>query len=540
MASYPVTKEKGSDSSQVDAVVYGEDVAQNQALVRQLKARHIAMISIGGVIGTGLFLSSGSSLKHGGPLGLWLGYIVVGSMCYCTMICLGEMVSYLPIPGGHIKLAERFVNPAFSFAMGWNYWYNWVIVLPAELSAAAVLINYWISSSRVSNAAWISICLVVVIVINLFGARAYGECEFWFASIKVITITGLIILGIVLDLGGGPSHDRLGFRYWKNPGPFTQFNGISGTTGRFLGWWDVMTQAAFSFIGTEIVAIAAGEAKNPRRNIPRAIKKVYVRILLFYILGTFIIGVLVPSSDPDLGVESTAFSSPFVIAIRRAGIKGLPSVINAALLTSAWSAASSDLYTSTRALYGLAISRNAPRIFARTSRTGLPYISLAFCAAFCCLAYMGINTGSNKVFGWFSNMTAIAGLMTWFGIGYTYTRWYAGLKAQGIDRRTLPFRSPLQPFAAWYVVGSTFTVCFFSGFGVFLTDSWDTATFVTNYLPFVLFPIMYIIGRFVMYRSPQVKPQDMDFVSGIAEIEADSYDEPPPKNRVEKFWQWLM
>lgn len=176
--------------------------------------------------------------------------------------------------------------------------------------------------------------------------------------------------------------------------------------------------------------------------------------------GTFIIGVLVPSSDPDLGVESTAFSSPFVIAIRRAGIKGLPSVINAALLTSAWSAASSDLYTSTRALYGLAISRNAPRIFARTSRTGLPYISLAFCAAFCCLAYMGINTGSNKVFGWFSNMTAIAGLMTWFGIGYTYTRWYAGLKAQGIDRRTLPFRSPLQPFAAWYVVGSTFTVCF--------------------------------------------------------------------------------
>jgi amino acid transporter len=221
-----------------------------------------------------------------------------------------------------------------------------------------------------------------------------------------------------------------------------------------------MTQAAFSFIGTEIVAIAAGEAQNPRRNIPRAIKKVYIRILLFYILGTFIIGILVPYTNKDLGVQSNAFSSPFVIAIRTAGIKGLPSVINAALLTSAWSAASSDLYTSSRALYGLAISGNAPKIFARTTRRGLPWASVALCSVFCLLAYMGIKSGSNKVFEWFANMTAIAGLMTWFGIGVTYIRFYEGLKVQEIDRNTLPFKSPLQPFLGWYVIVSTFVVCF--------------------------------------------------------------------------------
>ena len=319
-----------------------------------------------------------------------------------------------------------------------------------------------------------------------------------------------------------------------------QFNGIPGPTGRFLGWWAVMSQAGFSYIGTEIVAIAAGEAKNPRRNIPRAIKRVYIRILLFYIGGTMIIGLLVPSNDKALGKSKDAGSSPFVVAIARAGIKGLPSVINAALITSAWSAASSDLYTSSRALYGLALSGNAPRIFARTSRSGLPYISVIFCASFCGLAYMGVAGSSANVFTWFSDMTAVAGLMTWFGICFTYLRFYAGMKAQGYDRSKLPFSSSLQPFAAWYGLVWTLLICIFSGFSTFLKGNWKVADFVTNYMALVLFPIALFIGRYVMYRIPMVKPEDMDFVTGIAEIEADSYDEPPPTTALGKFWAWLM
>jgi len=454
------------------------------------------------------------------------------------MISLGEMIAYLPLPGGHIRLAERFVDPAFSFAMGYNYLYNWVIVLPAELSAAAILINYW--NKSVNNAAWITIFLAVVITINFFGAGVYGECEFIFASIKVITITGLIILGIVLDLGGGPNHDRLGFRYWKNPGPFVQFHGISGNEGKFLGWWAVMTQAAFSFIGTEIVAIAAGEAKNPRRNLPKAIKRVYIRILLFYIGGTLIIGLLVPSNNKGLNLKNgTAAASPFVIAIQRAGIKGLPSLINACLLTSAWSAASSDLYTSSRALYGLAVVGNAPRIFMKTSRSGLPYVAIGTCSLFGLLSFMGIKSGSGQVFGWFANMTAIAGLITWFGISVTYIRFHKGFKAQGFDRSTLPYASALQPYAAWYGAISCFIVCLFSGWSVFLKGNWDKATFITNYLPFVLFPILYLAWK---YKTgvPYARVMDMDFTTGLDEIEADCYDEPPPRNKLEAFWAWLM
>ncbi|KAJ6599363.1 amino acid permease [Mycena vulgaris] len=513
-------------------------------LVRQLKNRHIAMISIGGVIGTGLFLNTANSLRFGGPVGLLLGYLAVGSITYSVMISLGEMVAYLPIPGGHIKLAERFVDPAFSFTMGWNYWYNWIIVLPAELSAAAVLIGFW--NKAVNPAAWITIIMVVVIAINMCGAGVYGEAEFIFASIKVITITGLIILGIVLDLGGGPDHDRIGFRYWKHPGPFAQFHDIPGAKGRFLGWWAVMIQAAFSYIGTEIVAIAAGEAKNPRRNLPKAIKRVYIRILLFYIGGVIIIGLLVPSTDPGLNIISqTAAASPFVIAIQRSGIKTLPSIINACLLTSAWSAGSSDLYTSSRALYGLAAAGNAPKIFLKALPNGLPIVSLIFCSSFSTLAYMGVTTGSGKVFGWFSNMTSVAGLMTWFGICVTYIRFYEGMKAQGYDRKHLPFASPLQPFAAWYAMVFCLLLCFFSGWATLLNNSWSAATFVTNYLPFVLFPILYVGAKFYYARAHGkgwgwTRPEDLDFVTDIAEIEADSYDDPPPRNKLEAFWAWLM
>lgn len=527
-----------SDVESVREAETGFQGAQEGRLVRQLKNRHIAMISIGGVIGTGLFLGTATSLKNGGPVGLLLGYVSLGTVCWSVMISLGEMVAFLPIPGGHIKLAERFVDPAFSFAMGWNYWYNWTIILPAELSASAVLINYW--NDDISNAAWITICMVVVVVINLFGAGVYGECEFIFASIKIITIVGLIILGIVLDLGGGPSRDRIGFRYWKNPGPFVQYEEIAGSKGRFLGWWAVMTQAAFSFIGTEIVAIAAGEAKNPRRNLPKAIKRVYVRILLFYIGGTAIIGLLVPSNDPRLELSSgNAASSPFVIAIENAGIKILPHIINACLLTSAWSAASSDLYTSSRALYGLAASGNAPKIFLKTLKNGLPLVSIIFCALFSALAYMGISSGSGRVFGWFANMTAIAGLMTWFGICFTYIRFHKGLMAQGIDRTKLPYASRLQPYPAYYGMVASFVICLFSGWDVFLAGRWATDTFITNYLPFALFPVLYLGAKYV-YRQPIAQPATMDFVSNIAEIEAETWDEPVPKNKFEAFWAWLM
>ncbi|OSC96572.1 amino acid permease [Trametes coccinea BRFM310] len=508
------------------------------ALKRQMKNRHIAMISIGGVIGTGIFLGTATALQKGGPVGMLLAYVAVGTLCYTVMISLGEMAAFLPIPGGHLTYAERFVDPAWSFAMGWLYCYNWIVILPAEISAAAVVINYW--NKTVNNAVWITMCLAVVIIINMFGAGAYGEAEFIFCSVKVITIVGLIILGIVLDLGGGPDHDRIGFRYWKNPGPFAQYDKIPGAKGRFLGWSAVMSQAAFSFIGTEVVAIAGAEVKNPRRNIPKAIRRVYIRLLLFYIGGVAIIGLLVPSSDKRLDLaDGTAAASPFVIAISNAGIKALPSIINAAILTSAWSAANSDLYSSSRALYGLALNGSAPKIFLKVTRHGLPWVAVAACASIGLLAYMGLHSGSGRVFGWFANMTAVSGLISWFGIGVTYIRFHRGLKAQGIDRKALPYHSPLQPFAAWYATIGCFLAILFSGWFVFLKGNWATDTFVTNYLPMAMFPILYVGAKFYT-RTPLRPYEQMDFKSGLQEVLDASYTEPTPENWIMRVWSWLM
>ncbi|UZJ50729.1 hypothetical protein CBS101457_000049 [Exobasidium rhododendri] len=509
---------------------------QGEMLHAVMKPRHVAMISIGGVIGTGLFLGTAGSLHNGGPVGLWLGYIIMGSVCFAMMQCLGEFLSYLPVPGGHIKLAGRFISPAMSFAMGYNYVFNWLIVLPAELSAAAVLCSYW---SDASPAIFIASALVVVLIINLMGARGYAESEFWFCSIKVLTITGLIILSFLLDVGATGKQGRLGFRYWKNPGPFVQYNGIAGALGRFLGFWSVLINAGFSFIGTEIVGMAAGEARNPRKTIPSAIRKVFYRILIFYIFGTLAISVITPSNSPNLSLKShTAARSPFVIAIQAAGIKGLPSVINACLLTSAVSAASSDMYTSSRALYGLAIAGQAPRFFAKTTRWGLPYFSLLVSFLFSCLAFMSCGSGSATVFGYFANLTSVAGLVTWLVIGITHLRFKKGMSAQGHSSEMLPYKTMGGTFFSWYTIFWTSLIIFFCGWSTFLNGNWSASDFVTNYFPVPFFFVLYAFGAW-RYGGKFVKPAEMDFVTGLQTILDAEVEEPKPTNAWEKFWAFI-
>ncbi|KAF9020416.1 hypothetical protein BDZ89DRAFT_1164231 [Hymenopellis radicata] len=535
MASQNEKDDSLDTKSQVDLGFSEAQTQPQHGLQRKLKDRHIAMISIGGVIGTGLFVGTANGLVNGGPVGLLLAYIVTGSMCYCMMVSLGEMIAYMPVAGGHITLAGRFVDPALAFTLGWMYWYNWILVLPGEMSAVGVLMQYW--DIPVSNAVWIVVCLTVIVTINMFGAAVYGECEFAFASIKVVAIVGLIILGIILDLGG-VTGDRIGFRYWIDPGPFVQFFGISGAWGRFLGFWRSLIVSAGAYVGTEIVAIAAAETKNPHRNLPKAIKRIYIRILLFYIGSVIIVGLLVPSNDLRVQLGgSDASASPFVIAIERAGIKALPSIINAVLVSAAWSAGSSDLYTSSRALYGLAMAGNAPKIFLRVTKGGLPYASLIFCALFSSLAFMTLSSGAGQVFTWFQNLCGVAGMITWLGSSITYIRFYNGMKKQGRSRAKLPYRSPLQPYAAYYAAFMSFIVCLFSGWTTFLHGQWATDTFITNYFAVALFPVMFIACK-LWRKTKFVRLEEMDFDEGVHEIE----DEPlePAKNVVHKVWQWLM
>lgn len=257
-------------------------------------------------------------------------------------------------------------------------WYQCAITLCVEISAAAVVIQFWDGAKDINVAAWISIVIVVILFLNVFAVSIYGEAEFIFASLKIITIVGLLLMAFIVDLGGNPKHDRLGFRYWKNPGAMKTYI-AHGDKGRFLGFFATLVNAAFSYGGVEIVACAAGEADNPRKNIPKACRRVFWRILFFYVLGSLAIGVLVPYNSPKLlsaqdDNEPGAAQSPWVIAIYDAGIPVLPHIINAVILSSASSSANAFLYSGSRYLYALAQNKQAPQFLLRcTKRYDLCY-----------------------------------------------------------------------------------------------------------------------------------------------------------------------
>jgi amino acid transporter len=266
-----------------------------------LKARHIQFIALGGTIGTGLFLGIGGAFAQAGPLAVLLGYTFTGIAVFAMMQSLGEMATWLPLPGAIPQYCARYVDPALGFAVGWNYWYSCAITLCAEISAASLVIAYWKPDQGSLVAVWITLIIILIICLNIFAVRIYGEAEFAFASVKILTIVGLLIMAFILDLGGGPNHQRLGFHYWKHPGPIKQYPPqVGGATGRFLAFFSTLVQASFSYGGVEMVAIAAGEAENPLKNIPKAVRRVFWRILFFYVLGSLAIGVLVSSDDPDL------------------------------------------------------------------------------------------------------------------------------------------------------------------------------------------------------------------------------------------------
>ncbi|POW11635.1 hypothetical protein PSTT_05145 [Puccinia striiformis] len=435
---------------------------------RKLKQRHISMIAMAGTIGTGLFLGSGQSLRHGGPVGTLLGYISMGAVGFSMQVALGEMVTMFPVTGAIPHYAERFFDPAMGFAVGVNMWFAATIALAAEITAAAIVVQYW--DSTTPSWIYITIFLVTICAINVAGVRWYGEAEFFFSAIKLMVILLLIIVGIILDLGGGPTHDRIGFRYWIEPGPFVELNGILGPLGRFLGFWTVFIQAAYSYLGVESVAIIAGEAENPRKTIPKAIKRVFFRILIFYIGGVTVAGLLVPSNSAQLASvrgHGTAHASPFVIAINNGGIKILPDIVNAVILLAAYSTGNTALLWQPNTPRA-GISKHGSVFVQKMYKIWLTYLGSHPTAAGGLLAFLRLNNSGAAVFHWLTRMSAITGLCTWLCILVSYLRFYDGMKYHGINRNNLAYKAPFQPYLSYFGVIMIILVIFFSGFEVFL------------------------------------------------------------------------
>ncbi|KAI2619036.1 amino acid permease/ SLC12A domain-containing protein [Hypomontagnella submonticulosa] len=541
------TELKGADSPPLTSPGEVRDVAQEDPEIasygtkRGIKSRQAQMLVIGGTIGTGLFVGTGQALAIAGPAFLFAAYVVICFLVYGIVTAMTEIGAYLPVPGMSVAYyGNRIVSPSLGFAMGWLYWYTWGISVGYEITAAAVVINYW--PNTVPVAVWITIMLVVIVMLNLCPVKFYGESEFWFASIKVFAIIGLLILSVVLFFGGGPDHTRLGFWYWQDPGATKEYL-VQGAGGRFCAFLFTLVYSCFSFnFSPELIIIAAGEMKSPRKNLPKAALHFIWRLIMFYALGALAIGVICRSDEPALtdGGKGAA-SSPWVIAIERAGIHGLDSVINAVVITSAWSSGNSVLYMSSRSLYSLAIVGNAPQIFAHCNKHGVPVYAVIASSLLSLLAYLNIGTLSGIVFNWFVSIINTAAFISWACCCLIYFRFRKACAAQGIARSDLPYTSIMQPWLAWISIVAFSIFGLLNGFSVFFPGHFTASDFLTAYIGIPVFLLIYLGHRISVWNDdPWVRaPVSVDLVTGLAGIMEDEESDGPTQTNKNTNYKWL-
>jgi amino acid transporter len=344
-----------------------------------------------------------------------------------------------------------------------------------------------------------------------------------------------MIFAICIDCGVG-AQGYLGFSYWKSPGAFaTHLIEEPPSVGKFVGFWAVLIQAGFSYQGTELVGVAAGETENPQKTVPSAIRKTFVRILLFFVLTIFFIGLVVPYTNDRLTTSTTnASSSPMVIAADLAGVKVLPSLINVVLLTVVLSAANSNVYSGSRILTGLAHEGFAPKFFARTTQGGVPYISVMFTALFGLLGFMNVSADAGQVFTWLVNLSSVAGFVTWSSINACHIAFMRALAARGVSRDTLPYKAVLQPYLAWYGLFFNILIALTQGFTAFI-PTFNVTDFFIAYICIIVFVVLYL-GHKIIMRPSFVKAAEADLDTGRLDYKKETG---PPKPWYWRVWGWV-
>lgn len=470
---------------------------------------------------------SGQTLKIGGPAFILAAYIIMTLSVFCVVTAITEVATYLPVHGGTMSYyGYRYVSRSLGFAMGYLYWYALGILVPYEITAAGIVIQYWDPNASIHIAIWMTVMMVVIVALNFCPVGIYGETEFWFAGTKVILLIGLLFLGFILFWGGGPEQDGiLGFAYWKDPGPANPYI-KEGNLGLFISFLHTLVLSVFPFVfAPELLIVTGGEMESPRRNLPKASKRYFYRLVFFYVFGVLVIGVTCRSNDPSLtNGGKGAGSSPFVIGIKNAGIPVLDSIVNAVIILSAWSSGNSFLYISSRSLYSLAVSGSAPRIFKTCSKRGVPYYAVGVSSLFTLLSYLNVAESSGKVFNWFVNLVNTAGFISWICCCIVYFRFSKACRAQN---RAVPYHSVIQPWGAYWALGSFSFLLLINGFTVFFPERWDVSSFLTSYISIVIFVLLYF-GHRIVYRYDRWAwpPHEVDLVTGIEEVEA--AEKPPP------------
>ncbi|OHW99704.1 general amino acid permease agp2 [Colletotrichum incanum] len=449
-------------------------------LQRHLTNRHIQLIAIGGSIGTALFISIGTGLERGGPASLLIGYTLHSIMVGLVNNGMAEMCTYMPVTGSFIRMAGKWVDESFGFMAGWNFFLYEAFLIPFEISALNLVLTFW--REDIPAAAVCVGCIVLYGLLNVVAVKYFGEAEFWLASGKLLLIAIAFCFTFITMVGGNPQRDAYGFRTWQNPGAFATYIS-TGDLGRFQGLLASIFSAGFTVVGPEYISMVAGEAMRPRIYLKQGFKTVYWRFGVFFIGSAIAIGIIIPYNDPKLenAGTGTAEGSPYVIAMQNMGISVLPHVINALLCTSIFSAGNAYTYCAMRCLYGLALDGQAPGIFKKCLKNGIPIYAFGVTMLFPLLSFLQVSNNTAQVVTWLQSLTQAAQLLNYVVISVVYVFFYRACNAQGLDRKTLPYYGYFQPYCAYIaIVWMTFMVTCF-GYTTFLPGRWDTLTFFSYY-----------------------------------------------------------
>lgn len=551
---------------------------------RKLHVRHLQMIAIGASLGVGLFLTSGKAFTVAGPFGTLLGFLLCASIVLATMLSFTEISTLIPISSGFSGLASRFVEDAFGFALGWSYWFSFVIALPNQIVASTFMLSYYehLNVPSGSTAGFVTLFLFFAIFVNLLDVRILGEILYGSTFFKILITVMMMIAMIALNAGAGAHrHSRVGFRYWdssKSPEGLTyglfrptfdlgdkgsgSLDGIGGSKGRFLAVLVVMLISSFAFSGVELAFVASGEAVNPRKTLPSATKRTFIIIIILYLFSIFLVGLNIYSGDPrllryyaspgkdvtidDYGtkwqVETSCnknlvvnldgaingSQSPWVLALQSFGLCTFSSVFNGILIFFGPSAGCSSLYASSRTLYSMSIQGKAPELFRRCSKKGIPYVSVLFCGAFGVTSYLSVSKESVENFQALANISSASICIIWMGLNISFLRFYYALKKRpdiiSRDDPSFPYRSPFQPYLAFYgLLGSTILVLFM-GFTTFLHGLWNTKVFFSAYGGLMFFTVCYL-GYKTFGTSKIQRLDQLDMDSGRREIDRMIWDE---------------